>query len=722
MEHLCANPGQFALTSAQTGQGCGTTKRGRRGLGAAMAWQYGDKGPAGTRRKAEAETVRRAFEELRARGTVSADLVEIMIEDSWKRCRQFGLDEGQEPDFEQQSSNRLTESREQNRELALHALPVMENLYQQIVDTESMLVLTDANGLILHSLGDNSFLQRADQVALRPGVNWSERTKGTNAIGTAIITQTPTLVHGNEHFLSANHFLTCSAAPICDPHGKLIGVLDVSGDWRGYHRHTMALVRMSASVIENHLFSSAFPDQITLHFHAHPELIGTLFEGIAVFGPGGACITANKAALFQFGVALSALRGHRFAELFGVPLPAVLGSTDVRLGRCVVLTLPTGVRVFARVQPGPELSRLIIPGGDGVREAPPPAQKARGTTPERIAPPPTDTRPPLASLIALDTGDPDVAETIRRVRRVLGRGISILIQGETGTGKELLARAIHLESPRAASPFIAVNCASIPEGLIESELFGYEEGAFTGARKRGNVGKIVLAHTGTLFLDEIGDMPLALQARLLRVLQERVVTPLGSTKAQPVDVAIICATHRRLKEAIADGRFREDLYYRLNGLLVTLPALRQRTDLDQLLQRMFEDCGAEAAGLSISRDVMALFRRHRWPGNLRQLASVVRASVAMLDGSPVLRTEHLPPDFLEDLQEHEPPPVQRASQPELPSGSPGNGRATLKDVEASAIERAIRDHQGNIAAAARSLGVSRNTIYRRLVPGPNKPR
>src|SRR5262252_8064484 len=270
------------------------------------------------RRTAEPEVVREAFGEFRANGTVSAAAVDVMIEDSWKRCLKFGLDESRLPDFAQLSSNRLVETREQNRLLAAHALPVMENLYQQIVDTESMLLLTDANGLILHSLGDDSFLQRADKVALCPGVSWSEKAKGTNAIGTAIVTQAPTLVHGNEHFFSANHFLTCSAAPISNPHGKLIGVLDVSGDWRGYHRHTMALVRMSASVIENHLFADAFADEVTLHFHARPELIGTLFEGIAVFRPTGECVAANKSALFQFGDTLAELRGRGFAQLFGI--------------------------------------------------------------------------------------------------------------------------------------------------------------------------------------------------------------------------------------------------------------------------------------------------------------------------------------------------------------------------------------------------------------------
>jgi transcriptional regulator of acetoin/glycerol metabolism len=653
------------------------------------------------RRPAAPECARRAFEQLRSFGTATAGAVGNMIEHSWQRCLRFGLEESRKPDFDPLSARRLTELREQNRTLAQHALPVMENLYEQIVDTESMIVLTDPRGLILHSLGDDGFLQRAEKVALKPGVTWSEQEKGTNAIGTAIVTQTPTLVHGAEHFLTVNHFLTCSAAPINDPHGRLIGVLDVTGDWRGYHRHTMALVRMSASVIENHLFGGAFPDEITLHFHARPELIGTLFEGIAVFRTDGSFVAANKSALFQFGADLARLRGRSFAELFGTPLPAVLNQLAARIDRPVSLSLPAGVRVMARIQPGERLTRLQtwVDSAQPLQRPAAPSQRPRS-------------EPAACALAALETGDPQVGAAIARVKRVLGRDIPILIQGETGTGKELLARAIHAASPRAAGPFVAVNCASIPEGLIESELFGYEEGAFTGARKRGCAGKILLAHGGTLFLDEIGDMPTALQARLLRVLQERVVTPLGSVRSQPVDVAIICATHRKLKEAIAAGTFREDLYYRLNGLPVTLPPLRVRTDLDVLVPRLIESLDEDGAGVRVSAEVLDLFRRHAWPGNLRQLSSLLRTALAMLGDDRVLRREHLPEDFLEEIDDAPADPVPQAAVGVIANNA-SDEPASLRAMEVDAIVRAIERHGGNVSAAARSLGVSRNTIYRK---------
>jgi transcriptional regulator of acetoin/glycerol metabolism len=301
--------------------------------------------------------VRSAFERFRSGEAIAPSLVERTIAHSRKRCVDFGLEERPKPDFDGLSLRRLGEAHEQHRALTLQALPVMENLYQQIVDTESMILLTDPRGLILHSIRDDGFLPRAEKVALRPGVLWSEKEKGTNAIVTAIVTEAPALVHGAEHFLTANHFLTCSATPIADPYGQLIGVLDVTGDWRGYHRHAMALVRMSASVIENNLVDGAFADEITLHFHARAELIGALFQGIAVFRTG-TFVTANRSALFQLGTELAALHGRSFAELFGVPLPAVLNQLAVRADRPVSLSLQSGVRVMggratARAPRGP---------------------------------------------------------------------------------------------------------------------------------------------------------------------------------------------------------------------------------------------------------------------------------------------------------------------------------------------------------------------------------
>jgi len=262
---------------------------------------------------------------------------------------------------------------------------------------------------------------------------------------------------------------------------------------------------------------------------------------------------------------------------------------------------------------------------------------------------------------------------------------------------------------------VAVNCAAIPEGLIESELFGYEEGAFTGARRKGAPGKILQANGGTLFLDEIGDMPLSLQARLLRVLQERTVTPLGSTRPYPVDVGLVCATHRRLRELINQGHFREDLYYRLNGFVLTLPPLRERTDLLELVHRLIEGETRGGERVEISGEVMELFRRHSWPGNLRQLHNLLRTALAMVDSDGCITRDHLPDDFLEEFGDTGVggvvPQLSLSSAVEyLAPVAPGS----LEDLETTAIQRAVEFHRGNISAAARELGISRNTLYRKL--------
>jgi sigma-54 dependent transcriptional regulator, acetoin dehydrogenase operon transcriptional activator AcoR len=651
------------------------------------------------------------------------------INESHERCATLGLSRFEQPDLTPLGRADLVVARERNQRLHAHAAPVMEMLFEQIVQTQSMVVLCDATGTIIHSIGDDDFLSRARKVALAPGVNWSEQAKGTNAIGTALVAEAPTLVHADEHFMHANHFLTCSAAPILDPRGNMLGVLDVTGDQRSYHQHTMALVRMSARMIENHWLSDDYRHVMRLHFHSRAEFIGTLMEGILAVTPDGKIVGANRSALDQLGLSGAAARMHS--------LPSLLGTT---VGALVEhFRSPLATPLIARTADDRQLylmARFNFPAWHSAADAAAPANTP--VTPSAVtavrnppvpsrSPAPADSGPGLA---ALTTGDAQMAAIAAKVRRVIDRDIPILILGETGTGKELLARAIHHESQRARQPFVAVNCASIPDTLIESELFGYEEGAFTGARRKGAVGKIVQANGGTLFLDEIGDMPVALQAHLLRVLQERQVVPLGSSKAVAVDVAIVCATHRNLRDMIAAQTFREDLYYRLNGLAVRLPPLRERSDLAALAARIVERESLQP--MLLSPDVAALLGRCAWPGNVRQLFNVLRTACVMAAGERVLRREHLPDDFLDELgpdsnvgaAAHAPvvhatpaaaaaPIIVAAAAAASPLDMPSPPRS-LDDIEIDAIRRAVDAAQGNISEAAKRLGISRNTIYRKL--------
>jgi transcriptional regulator of acetoin/glycerol metabolism len=644
-----------------------------------------------------------------------------VIRQAHHRSAGFGLSERDRPDFTSLPKADLDLALDESRFLFQHAAPVMATLYDQIANTHSMVLLTSAKGLVLHSLGDTDFLEKASRVALTPGMDWSEQSKGTNAIGTALSEAEAVTVHGDQHYMNANKFLTCSCAPIHDPHGQMIGALDVTGDHRSFQAHTLALVRMSVQMIENHMFADIFPDAVRIHFHARPEFLGTLVEGIAVFTPEGRFLSANRSALFQLGLSFSAMKAHTFSSLFGMPMSSLIELFKGSHSGPQQLVLHSGVTVWARTTIKRRSPWSIVHGTEVETIA----------TGDAAAPRAVPRRAQRLTLDHLNTGDPQVAAVIQKLKLVNGRDIPVMIQGETGAGKDLLAQAFHNDSPRAGQPFVSINCASIPETLIESELFGYEEGAFTGARKKGAAGKILQAHGGTLFLDEIGDMPKHLQARLLRVLQERKVCPLGGTKEVDVDIAVVCATHKPLKDMIAQGEFREDLYYRLNGLVVRLPALRERADFDAMVPRIIESLCSPGQLITVSDEVMALFRRYSWPGNFRQLHNLLRTAVVMVGGSGTIDLPHLPDDFLEEVASaqttgtnghmgtHAPaltlvaPLTGAAPMGAAAAVAPGGDGVRLEDVTLSAMAQMLRLHKGNVSAAAKALGVSRNTIYRK---------
>lgn len=646
------------------------------------------------------------------------------IDQSHERCAALGVSRIERPDLSVIGRSDLARVRDRNRRLHEHAAPVMEMLHEQIVNTESMVVLTDAAGTILHSIGDDDFLGRAAKVALAPGANWSEAAKGTNAVGTALVSETPTLVHADEHYLHANHFLTCSAAPILDPRGNILGVLDVSGDHRSYHQHTMALVKMSARMIENHWLTDDYRHVMRLHFHRRVEYIGTLMEGILAIGPDGRIVGANRGALEQLAVGGAALRKHTLTSLFGTTVGALVDRFRSPLATPMPVTAHGG-------QPFHLHARFNWPVWTSLAEAvsAPSVSPAVGESEPAPAPGMSSRASDHAEggLSGLLTGDAQVAGAIEKIRRVMARDIPILILGEHGTGKALLARAIHEESARARQPFVAVNCASVPPALIEAELLGCEGGPFSGARRTGQVGKIVQANGGTLFLEAIGELPTGLQAQLLHVLRERRVTPLNSDRSIPVDVSIICSTHEQLQPLIDRRQFREDLFYRLNGLAVRLPALRERTDLMTLVARIL-DREAPGRSLRLDDEVQPLFEHYHWPGNVRQLFNVLRTAALMATDGARIACKHLSDDFLEDARAHlgahtsgrcdEPSPVE-PSAPIPPA--PASGRQahsadprSLQQLEIEAIRQAVQDCGGNITEAAKRLAVSRNTIYRKL--------
>jgi sigma-54 dependent transcriptional regulator, acetoin dehydrogenase operon transcriptional activator AcoR len=647
-------------------------------------------------------TLRRAHSTFLDNGRIPGGLLPKTIERSWTRCAELGLPADRIRDLNRLSQADISREHDRASSLISHFTPVMDHLYQQIAHTNSMVILSDEDGLILHSIGDPDFISKAESVALQPGVSWAETLKGTNAIGTAIIEKAPVTVYAAQHYVMRNHFLTCSASPIFNPHGKMVGILDITGDYRSHQHHTMALVSMAVQMIEARLFAMQFPNEVIVSFHPDAHYLGSLGEGKLAFSANGEFVAANSSArtLLNF----QSDYGASFAEMFDIPFEQLLLRAKQQIHPILQTRAASGKVVYLQVQQSHETPIFVPTGMMGGQQN----ERAKpGPTP--INNKPAGTHSVLLEDLAL--GDERVEAAIGKARKILGRDIPVLIQGESGTGKEWLANAIHNSGPRAHAPFVAVNCASIPEGLIESELFGYEEGAFTGAKRKGATGKIQHAHGGTLFLDEIGDMPLTLQARLLRVLQERAVVPLGAAKATPVDVMIICATNHRIRDQVANGQFREDLYYRINGLTIMLPALRDRSDIAQLAQRIAAseaNCGEK---VSISAEVMSLFTQHPWPGNIRQMSNVLRAAQALTDPGCQITRDCLPDDFLDEIT---PSTAQLTSINTQKQSSSVKSNESLEDMETLAIQRAIESHGGNISAAARQLGISRNTLYRKM--------
>jgi transcriptional regulator of acetoin/glycerol metabolism len=486
-------------------------------------------------------------------------------------------------------------------------------------------------------------------------------------------------VHAGEHYLERNGFLTCAAAPIADPSGQLLGVLDISGDRRGYHRHTLALVRSGARMIEHQLFEARHRAGIRLRLHAQAEGLGTVTEGLVAVSEDGWIVGATTAALELLGLARRDIGAATVERVFGLDLDRLLAHGPAPR----LLPRHGAAPLWLRLEPGHTLRRAPTP--------------VAADTAWR----------PLDALSALDSSDPAVAAAIARARKVLDKpAISLLLQGESGVGKELFAQALHASSARRGKPFIAVNCAALPETLIEAELFGYRPGAYTGAGRQGAPGRIREADGGTLFLDEIGDMPLAMQARLLRVLQQREVLPLGGGAPVAVDFRLVCASHRKLRDEVAAGRFREDLYYRLNGLTLTLPPLRERSDLPALVAKLL---ATEAPGreLAVEPTLMAALAGYRWPGNLRQLANALRTAVALLDdGETLLTADHLPSDLAEELT---PPQAEQAGEDTAEDAS-----GDLRQLADARIRATLAAVNGNVSEAARRLGISRNTLYRRV--------
>jgi transcriptional regulator of acetoin/glycerol metabolism len=623
---------------------------------------------------------------------------EIFLEDSilrsWKRCLEgYTIEPAERHQTRVIEHPRLVEHYQRMESLLQIAGTEIGNLYRQISHSGYVILLTDRDGVILHSLSDPVLRDDFMRAGLWRGAIWSEDQEGTNAIGTCLIERLPLTVHLDEHYRVNNIKLTCSAAPIFDPYGDLLAILDVSSvnsrDSKRSQAHTLALAGMSARLIENRYFLRQFSQHWVLRFSPQPEFVDLLGEGMIALGEDGAILAANRGALDHLGLGdLARLRRQPLSTVFAVDPDALLGRAQHEQSNAVRPLLDRHGKQYYVTLRAPE----------------------RPVTPPRPADGNPAARPsPAQALERLKGEDPRMVYNAHCAKRVMNKDINLLIYGETGTGKEAFARAIHQASERADKPFVAVNCAAIPDNLIESELFGYKHGAFTGARREGRRGKILQANGGTLFLDEIGDMPLSLQTRLLRVLEDKEVLPLGSETPIPVQMHVISATHQDLQNRVNHEAFREDLFYRLNGLILELPPLRERTDRGQLIDYLLK---AESAGQPITLDKAArtALDAYPWPGNIRQLRNVLRTAVALCEAQTI-RLADLSPVIAQPAAKSPATPANPGIAHPAPAGPPAN---ILNYAEKQALLRALELLQWNITETAAHLGMSRNTLYRKM--------
>ncbi|MBD8513532.1 sigma-54-dependent Fis family transcriptional regulator [Photobacterium sp. CAU 1568] len=601
-----------------------------------------------------------------------------LVCESWQRCRDYGLDSHQTPELTLASPLHW----QQKRQLAevmvsVTREKVLPGFQSMLANSSSLVILTDHEGYLLERWGNPSFMQQMAPALFEPGACWQEKVIGTNAIGTALHTQQITDIRRDEHFLLQNRFMNASASPIVDPHRQIVGVLNVSSDAYLPTTQVHGMVKVMSQAIENQLILAAYGQHFwQFVFNTSPDNLGSQWAGLLVFDFQGQIVSANRRADLLLGKPLA---GITIDMVAGMSLQALMATQqDATLTFSGLTSFPLFARINAPAEPSVTAPSGIVFPRHAARETP------------QCEP----------SLTDLDTGDKQMAKAVHQAMSVLNSDIPLLIHGETGVGKERFVRAFHASSHRAAFEMVAVNCAAIPSELVESELFGYVKGAFTGANPKGSMGLIRCADKGTLFLDEIGDMPLPTQARLLRVLQEKRVTPLGSSESYPVDFQLVCATHQSLRDEIKARQFREDLYYRINGLTVALPALRDRQDMAQLVLSVLDEVCDGDRHVTVSDEVMQLFDSHNWPGNIRQLHNVLRVATVLAAGK-VIEPQHLPDDFFWDLKG-----IARIAD--------DIDDELLEEDWQTALPKVYMALGRNVSKTAEAMSVSRNTVYKRL--------
>lgn len=600
--------------------------------------------------------------------------VRPLIHRSWQRSKNNNINHQRFENTEILTLSQLKERCQNNEALVRAGKQVLPSLFNFLKELKHTVLLSDKEGYILESVGEPTFLSKVQKVQISPGTNWREDIRGTNVIGTILQEPVPMAIFGWEHYIQQVHFIDCWGAPIKNPQGEIVGVLDISAEATTNQRnYLLDLAVIGARLIEMNL--QLFLLEQNFHIYKNGlSITGKLLrEGVIAINSGGFITEINKTGALLLGYKREDLIGRLAAEVFnhrcwGFKEDASELYLEMKNGQNVISHLQEVYDDFG--------NRVGVIG----------TLQLSNASPEK----------------AFNVGRSEsMKNVIKNAEKVARTNTTVLISGESGTGKEKIARYVHERSFRATRPFIPINCAAIPENLIESELFGYVEGAFTGARRGGQPGKFEVAHGGSIFLDEIGDMPLHVQASLLRVLQEKEVYRIGDSQPRKVDVRIIAATNKDLYSLTKSEEFRQDLFYRLNVVNIVIPSLRQRTeDIFELVPYFLRKvCLAHNKPLmEIEPDAYDFLLAYSWPGNIRELENCIERMVVMTENT-VLTVDDLPMQ-IQNINSR----IKKGKELEQHTDN-----ATI-----SAILKVLKETNGNITIAAQLLGIGRTTLYRKM--------
>lgn len=620
----------------------------------------------------------------------------LLIENSHKRSEDYGIEKDSNHSKMILHGDELRKALELNKELIEISKPYIDMVVESVEDRDFIIILTDNNGCILYIKGANEIKDELGKLNLKIGAYMDEKNIGTNAMGTAIKENRCIQITAKEHYVNIFQSLTCSAAPIHNSKGEIIGTLNLTGKSNMKHPHTLGLVIFGVTAIENELYRIKANYILNQTYNYMKTVIENVDKGIMIVDTHGKIININ-----ELGLNILDKRNH---NLINEDINHIIPNFQNVVDRISKNNKPITKEI--KLSHASKYKTEVIFKGIKHNE------KIIGivATLTRLKEENKGNNFTGAFFTFNDIiGESDAIKNVITNCKIIANSPStVLIQGESGTGKEVLAQSIHNYSLRKNNKFIAINCGAIPANIIESELFGYEDGTFTGGKKGGRIGKIELANGGTLFLDEIGEMPLDMQVKLLRVLQEGRVTRLGGSKEISVDMRVIAATNKDLKKEVKRGKFREDLYYRLCVIPIKLPPLKERKgDITKLIEYFLN-----MKSIKLDKDIPVISNElynkllgYNWPGNIRQLENSIE-NIVNLNGE-------LSVDIIDEYEEKVSTNLTIDNK-EILEENIKEKSFNLEEIEKRTIINAIESNKHNMTKTAKALGISRNTLYLKI--------